>query len=300
MCRLRRGDFAQAWAEFEWRLRIPAYTQPRGFIQPQWKGESLNGKTILLHAEAGISDAVQFVRYAPLVAQRGGQVMLECQAKLALLFAGLPGVERVLVRGQRLPPFDFHCPLASLPLAFGTDLNSIPAAVPYLKVDEILRAKWSTRLGPSDGRRRIGVRWSGRPNFHRHRNPAIAPSELAPLMGTKDAVFYALQPAESPELVDFSVDLTDFSQTAAFIANLDLVLTVDTSVAHIAGAIGTPVWLMLPKVADWRWFLNRQDSPWYPTMRLFRQTEFGDWTPVVRNISQSLPADWKSGPRSVT
>jgi Flp pilus assembly protein TadD len=302
ICRLRKGEMQKAWPDYEWRLKTKSPVPFRAFVQPQWAGEALTGKTILVHADGGFGDAIQFVRYAPMIAQRGGRVILECQPELARLFQGITGIEEILTRGQKFPPFDLHCPLMSLPRAFATDLNSIPATGRYLALDSDLQRTWADRLGSPGARRRIGLRWSGKQNFHKLRNPSIPPQELTPLTQTKDAIFYALQPPEPPSLnlVDFSPQLTDFAQTAALIAHLDLVITIDTAVAHLAGALAKPVWLMLPKAADWRWLLNRSDSPWYPTMRLFRQPEFGDWASVVRNISETLPTDWKITTDSVT
>jgi Flp pilus assembly protein TadD len=293
---LLTGDFAQGWQEYEWRWKVPSLTPRRAFSQPQWNGQALGGRTILLHAEQGFGDTIQFVRYAQCVAERGGRVILESPPELARLLAGCAGVGKVIARGEPLPAFEAHSSLASLPFIFSTDLKTIPADVPYLLADGDLHQRWNKRLGNSPGRRKVGLVWSGRPNYKDHRKRAVDLSQLAPLAKIPDLDFYSLQigdPAKQPrpagmKLTDFPRELTDFAQTAAVIANLDLIVTVDTAVAHLAGAMGRPTWVLLPSIADWRWMRERSDSPWYPTMRLIRQKARGDWEGAVQVLAAQL------------
>jgi hypothetical protein len=196
--------------------------------------------------------------------------------------------------GGEFPPIDLECSLVSLPLAFGTDLNLIPAEIPYLKSDSALVEKWSARLGKRDGRLRVGIAWAGNPAHYNDQNRSISPGELKPIVEMKEISFYSLQKDKragqtvSRELIDFTADLSDFDETAGLIENLDLVITVDTAVAHLAGAIGKPTWLLLPFVTDWRWLLDRADSPWYRTMQLFRQTRAGSWKEPVNEVVAAL------------
>jgi hypothetical protein len=239
---------------------------------------------------------LQFVRYAPLVTQRGGRVILECPATLTRLFSQLPQIQQIIATGAPLPNFDIHCPLMSLPLAFKTDLNSIPASIPYLKSDPKLSEVWNKRLESEKTGRRIGLAWAGASTHPNDRNRSIHLSQFAPLAGTPDAIYFSLQKGEATKQVppagmvwrDFTSDITDFADTAALLENLDLLITVDTSVAHLAGAMGKRVWLLLPFVPDWRWLLHREDSPWYPTMRIFRQLTLGDWPGVMSRVTEEL------------
>jgi tetratricopeptide (TPR) repeat protein len=294
---LTRGDFAEGWREYEWRWKWDGFSSPRrNFSQPLWTGEELDGKTILLYAEQGMGDAIQFARYVPRVARRGGRVVLECHPPLKRLFGHPASVQAVVAEGEALPPFDVQCPLLSLPLAFRTDLNSIPAAVPYLKADRKLSAKWKSRLAAEPARRRIGLAWAGSSLHKKDWTRSLELSQLAPLAAAGDNVFISLQTGEAGKqdppaemtLRDFTADLSDFAETAALVDCLDLVITVDTAVAHLAGAMGKPVWVLVSHAADWRWLSGREDSPWYPTMRLFRQTSAGDWTDVIRRVADSL------------
>jgi hypothetical protein len=273
-----------------------------------WLGrECLIGKTIVLHGEQGLGDTLQFCRYVKRVADLGASVLLEVPSQLASLLKNLEGVSRLLVRGEPLPAFDYHCPLISLPLAFGTSLSTIPAQVPYIVADPVKTRFWSEKLGPWI-QLRVGLVWSGgfRPDqpergpVDKRRNMPL--STLAPLRNA-GITFYSLQkgqPAESelaqlraagwpgPELVDFTALLHDFSDTAALVENLDLVISVDTSTAHLAGALAKPVWIMNRFDSCWRWLLNRTDSPWYPTARLYRQQRPEDWAEVVERIRLDL------------
>ena len=292
-----KGEFAAALPHHEWRLRIgdPEGKRQR-FKQPAWRGEPLNGRRILIHVEQGAGDTLQFLRYVHLLAERGGHVIVEVQPELKRLAADLQGAEVVIGRGDPLPAFDEHCPFLSLPLAFATTPASIPAAIPYLAAPEPLRNAWRTRLETLSSPR-IGLVWAGRPEHRRDRDRSLALSALAPL-SIAGATFFSLQKgpaaaqAKSPPpgmvLHDLGDELGDFADTAAAMSALDLIITVDTSTAHLAGAIGRPVWVLLAQPPDWRWFLDREDSPWYPTARLFRQPSRGEWKPVVERVAAEL------------
>lgn len=296
---LRYGRFRDGWRKYEARYRtsegLPLH---RNFPQPQWRGEPIHDRTILLHAEQGLGDAIQFARYAPLVAERGANVVLEVHPGLATLLRTLPGVSHLIERGVPLPPFDVHCPLVSLPLAFGTELDSIPASIPYVTADAERVFAWRNRLGP---RRvmRIGIAWSGNPRHREDSRRSIPLARLADLLRDRpDREFHVLQNemresdraalAAMPHLRDHGALLRDFADTAALVSLMDVVITVDTAVAHLAGAMGWPVWVMLPSVPDWRWMLQRDDSPWYPSMWLFRQTRRDDWDPVLMEVARQL------------
>jgi len=297
---LLQGDFIQGWREYEWRWRWDGFSSPcRNFSQPLWNGEKLNGKTILLYAEQGMGDAIQFARYIPRVARRVGCVVVECQPPLKRLLSRIPSVQTVVTEGEPLPPFDVQCPLLSLPLAFRTDLNSIPASVPYLKPDRKQSAMWKKRLAAKYPHRRIGLAWAGSAMHKKDRTRSLELSKLVPLAAIPGTSFFSLQTGEAGKQVppaemtlhDFTAELNDFADTAALLNNLDLVITVDTAVAHLAGAMGKPVWVLVSYAPDWRWLLHREDSPWYPTMRLFRQTSIGDWANVIQRVANSLAED---------
>jgi tetratricopeptide (TPR) repeat protein len=292
-----KGDFETGLPHHEWRWRVKNLPMGgRRLDQPAWRGEPLNGARILLHAEQGAGDTVQFLRYAPLVAARGGRVLIEVPQELERLAMSVKGVEEVIRSGEALPAFDQHCPFMSLPLAFGTTVASIPSEVPYLAAPEPLLADWRARLAASASPR-VGLIWAGRPEHRRDRERSIALAALAPLSAT-GATFYSLQKGPAAEqaktpppgmvLHDLGEAFGDFADTAAAMSALDLVITVDTSPAHLAGAIGKPVWVLLTFAPDWRWLLDREDSPWYPTARLFRQTARGDWAPVIARVAAEL------------
>ncbi|MGD0389610.1 MAG: tetratricopeptide repeat protein [Tepidisphaeraceae bacterium] len=297
---LMQGDFVQGWREYEWRWRWDGFSSPcRNFAQPLWNGEELDGKTILLYAEQGIGDAIQFARYIPRVARRGGGIVVECQTPLKRLLSRIPSVQAVITEGEPLPPFDVQCPLLSLPLAFRTNWSSIPASVPYLKPDRKQSAMWKKRLAAEYPHRRIGLAWAGSSAHKKDRTRSVELSQLAPLAAIPGNSFFSLQMGEAGKQVppaemtlhDFTAELNDFADTAALLDNLDLVITVDTAVAHLAGAMGKPVWVLVSYAPDWRWLLRREDSPWYPTMRLFRQTSIGDWANVIQRVANSLAED---------
>lgn len=296
---LRYGRFEEGWRKYEARYRTAASKHyRRDFTQPQWRGEAASGRTILLHAEQGMGDAIQFVRYAPLVAAQGLKVILEVHRPVAVLLAGMPGADMVLSRGDALPHFDLHCPLLSLPLAFGTDLDSIPAAIPYIAPPPRNVLTWTKRLGPKRTTR-IGVVWSGNPGHRDDARRSIPLADFARILPNRpDREYHVLQYevratdraalARLPHIRDHSNLLADFRDTAALLSLMDLIVTVDTSVAHLAGAMGWPVWMLISALGDWRWMLERDDSPWYPTMTLFRQQTLGDWTPVLEGVARQL------------
>jgi Tfp pilus assembly protein PilF len=307
-CLLALGDLTQGWQSYEHRWRLPGLTPTqRGFSAPRWTGaQPIAGKRLLLHAEQGLGDTIQFCRYARLAADHGAEIVLQVQKPLVRLMATLPGVSGVIAEGGRQPPFDLHCPLISLPLAFRTDLDSIPAGVPYLRANPERTAGWRQRLAPLP-RPHIGLVWAGNP---RHGNTEAAAVDLrrsmklADFNGLGDATFVSLQKGEPARegrkpppglrLVDWTADLDDFADTAALIAALDLVIGVDTSVIHLAGAIGMPVWVLNRYDRCWRWLHGRTDTPWYPSMRLFTQPAPGDWRTVVAEVRAALAAEHPS------
>lgn len=301
---LLEGRFVPGWSEHEFRWQTPHFQRGRRcFPQPQWRGEPLEGSRILLHAEQGLGDALQFVRYVPLVAARGGEVILEIPPPLYRLLAAMEGARKVVRRSAALPEADWHCPLLSLPLALGTDLHSIPAHIPYVFPDPALVEAWAKRLAKDT--LRVGLVWAGSPAFAHERWRGIPLELLAPLTHLPGATFYSLQMGTAANqvkqlgdrlrIVDLQDEHPDFADTAAIVANLGLVISVDTSVAHLAGAMGKPVWILLHKSPDWRWLLDRDDSPWYPTARLFRQSALGEWGGVVARVEEALHSVIASG-----
>lgn len=300
MIELVLGDFASGWKNYEHRWNDAPLHQ-RAFNCPQWKGEPLNGTRILLHAEQGLGDTLQFLRYVPIVQAAGGQVILEVQDRLMSLAAELPGVVEVVSWGSALPPFDWHCPLLSLPLAFGTTLDTVPANVPYLTVPEASRVKMESLAWPETGLR-VGLLWAGNPSFSRdpYRFRSVALELFQPLLQVEGVHWFSLQIGEpatalsgtpwAAKVVDLSNQVESMADTAAQIAKMDLVITVDTSVCHLAGALGVPVWVLMPFTPDWRWLQERPDTPWYPTMRLFRQPRPGDWEAVMHDVYAALKA----------
>jgi len=288
--RTRRGDFEQGLPGYEWRRKLGDFQSPvRQFAQPQWCGEPLSGARILLHAEQGLGDSIQCLRYVPLVAAAGGLVIVEVPGSLLRLAAGVPGIANLVAFGEKLPEFAWHCPLMSLPLACGTTMETIPAQTPYLQPPKTTPRTWLPGL-------RVGLVWAGN---ERHRNDgrrSIPLRLLQPLLATEGVTFYSLQVGRAAaqlcemdgRIVDLTPWITDLADTAGLIAELDLVITVDTAVAHLAGALGHRVWILLCTHADWRWMKDRLDSPWYPTARLFRQENSGDWGGVVRSLRAAL------------
>jgi tetratricopeptide (TPR) repeat protein len=309
MTLLALGDYASGWLEYEWRWRTELYSrEERHFGRPLWLGkESLAGKTILLHGEQGFGDMLQFCRYASLLAKLGAAVILEVPGPLKSLLASTDGVTRCIVPKDTLPEFDYHCPLMSLPLAFNSTLSNLPAHIPYLHASPEKTLRWQEKLG-ARRKPRIGLVWSGgvRPHqphlWHVNRRRNIPLAQLAALL-RPDMEFYSLQKGElaeaelaefaaknahGPQLITMVDELLDFSDTAALVANLDLVVTVDTAMAHLAAALGKPVWILNRFDACWRWLVDRSDSPWYPTAKLYRQHRSGDWEGVLRQVAEDL------------
>jgi tetratricopeptide (TPR) repeat protein len=298
LIRLLLGDFELGWKKYEWRWECePLISFKRNFTQPLWQGaDDVRGKTILVHAEQGLGDTIQFCRYARMVHELGARVILEVPSLLQSLLTGLEGVDALISKGQALPAFDYHCPLLSLPLVFATRMDTIPAKVPYLFSDPLRVKEWERKLGEKRALR-VGLVWSGSTIHTNDRNRSLPLSKI--LQGIPPEVsLYSLQKevresdratVESrKDIVDFSEELRDFSDTAALIYLMDVVVCVDTAVAHLAGALGKRVWVLLPFVPDWRWLLDRDDSPWYPTMRLFRQLRLDDWGDVLVKVKNEL------------
>lgn len=300
LMRLLHGDYTQGWQEYEWRWRCPEFfSQKINAPQPQWDGSDISGRTILLYCEQGLGDTIQFVRYAPLVARLGATVILQCQRELQRLLASVTGIHQVVARGQELPPFELHLPLLSLPRLFKTTVRTIPASVPYISADPQLIEIWRQRLGPLlPGHRRVGLAWAGRPTHKNDRNRSMQLSQLAALASVPNVQWISLQkgpaaqqaanPPGGMRLLDLTDQIHDFTDTAALIANLDLIVCVDTAVAHLAGAMGRAVWIFLPFAPEWRWLLGCDDSPWYPSARLFRQKNPGQWDQPVNQAAAEL------------
>lgn len=288
---LLSGRYAEGWPEYEWRWRKRRFTSPqRTFARPLWQGEEISGTSLLVHAEQGFGDTLQFCRYLTLLADRGASVHFECHPQLVRLTAGMDSRVNVLPFGAALPPFDRHIPLLSLPLLFGTTLDSIPERIPYLAPPARCLPFWES-LVPADGTFRVGICWAGKS----YPDPARScpPGLLAPLASIPGVRFYSLQmghdgPPPFPGIIDLTSQLLDFADTAALMSMLDLIVTIDTAVAHAAGAIGREAWIMLPFSPDWRWLLDRSDSPWYPQMRLFRQKSPGAWGDVIAQVAEAL------------
>jgi tetratricopeptide (TPR) repeat protein len=291
------GDFRRGFEEYEWRWRrtgMPAHGRGR----PLWLGEyPLGGRTILLHAEQGLGDTIQFARYVPLLVRTGAKIVLEVQPQLKALLGQIADAGRVVARGEPVPAFDVHCPFGSLPLALKTEPATIPVEVPYLRADDADIAKWRARL-EALGRPLVAVAWSGNVQHMNDRNRSIPLSRLAPLWSIGSVRLLAVQRdlrsgdaellAREPRVTHIGTELDDFADTAAVLALVDLVITVDTSVAHLAGAMGRPVWILVPFSPDWRWTLSGETSGWYPTARLFRQLSLGDWDGVIERLRSEL------------
>jgi len=293
---LLSGDFKNGWRHYEWRWLAKDFpSERRNFPQPMWAGEALAGQTILLYVEQGLGDAIQFVRYAAMVEARGGKVVVECPRPLKRLFETVNGVDHVVARGNELPKFDVQCPFLSLPGLLSPDLQQIPHNVPYFSLSDEEAQVWHQRLKDCDGLK-IGLVWAGSPHHTNDRERSIALDLYAPLADVAGCTFVNLQIGPSSEqvqnasfpLIDLTADIVDYADTAALVSQLDLIITVDTSVAHVAGALGKPVWVLLPQAPDWRWLVNREDSPWYPTMKLYRQPKRRDWASVLGRVKDDL------------
>ena len=297
---LQTGRFQDGWMEYEWRWQTRSMLAGRrNFTQPIWRGEAAAGRILLIHAEQGFGDTLQFCRLAKFVEKRGLRVILEVQKPLVRLLRDLPGVENVIGRGEELPPFDLHSPLLSLPHALGITVETIPSETPYLRANQVTVKAWSRRLdaianpGP-----RIGLAWAGShttANATIDQRRSIAPERLAPLLQTPDCKFFSLQKDGPPAPADFPLinvmdEMTDFADTAALIANLDLIISVDTAVTHLAGALGKSVWMLNRFDSCWRWLAGRRDSPWYPKLRIYPQPTPGDWETALAEVTHDLEA----------
>ncbi|HWY85370.1 MAG TPA: tetratricopeptide repeat-containing glycosyltransferase family protein [Gemmataceae bacterium] len=302
---LLQGDFARGWADYEYRWGRPGMAE-RSWARPRWDGAPLCGRSVLLYAEQGYGDTIQFIRYASLVKERGGRVIFECQPPLVPLLREVPGVEHLVPAGYPLPDFVVQAPLLSVPGIIGTTLENIPAKVPYLRADASLTDYWRRELAPLDGLK-IGIAWQGYPRFWADRERSIPLYFFETLARVPGVRLVSLQKGPGSEqltscasalaapgrfpVLDFGDRLDAsgaFLDTAAIMMSLDLIITSDTAIPHLAGALGVPVWTIVPFVPDWRWLLARTDSPWYPTMRLFRQCRAGDWAEVFERVAAEL------------
>jgi len=310
---LLMGDLEMGFKENEWRVKKQDIqkTYYHGVLnKPAWRGELFSGKRLLVHREQGLGDVIHFARYLPMVKARGGIVAFSAPPELMKLFSRLAGVD-ILVEHNSTEyhnlEFDLVVPLMSLPYIFGTTLRTVPAPIPYVTADSCVAGKWRSRLPEADGLKRIGLVWAAKMTDDHSRKRSCGLAAIAPLCSIPGVHFYSLQKGEGAEelkhtplpINDMTEDLHDFADTAALIANLDLVITVDTSVAHLSGAMGKPTWLLQTYMPDWRWMLDRDDSPWYPTIRLFRQAKPGDWAGVIDKASQAL-VQWVNAPSADT
>ena len=305
---LLAGNLKEGWQKYEWRLQQPKYQ----FLQPQrnrWQGEEALDKTLLVRAEQGLGDAIQFIRFLPLVKPRVGRLIFECQPSMTRLFQNFSGIDQIYSRKVDLfppdVPYDVDSPLLSLPGILGVTLDSIPARVPYILPEKNRLEEWKQRIPPDPDQIKIGIVWAGHVGHRGNSKRSTSLSSWAPLAGIRGVTFFSLQMGEAAvealnpppgmNLFDLTDSIEDFADTAAFIALLDMVISVDTAVAHLAGAMGKPVWTLLPFTPDWRWLLGRKDTPWYPTMRLFRQRVPGDWKGVFEEVASGLKEVSDSG-----
>jgi tetratricopeptide (TPR) repeat protein len=297
---LQKGDFEAGWREYEWRWKRPK-ARPRSFPQPTWDGSPPAGRTLLLWMEQGLGDMLMFIRYAELLQQQGATVIVECPACLHLLFARCRGIDRLVAEGTPLPDFDAHIPLLGLPHRLHTTLATVPAAVPYLFADQGRVERWRKELAPQDGFR-IGITWQGNRHHQWDHFRSFPVTQFAPLARLPSVRLISLQKGHGAEQLkqlgnrfpvielesEQDADTAAFMDTAAIMKNLDLVVTTDTAIAHLAGGLGVPVWVALSAVNDWRWLRGRDDSPWYPTLRLFRQARLGDWDGVFERMAAEV------------
>ncbi|MEA2726682.1 MAG: hypothetical protein QOF70_1157 [Acetobacteraceae bacterium] len=298
---LAMGDFDPGWMEYEWRNMTEAgkATMP-AMTSAHWNGMKIPNGRLLLVGDQGYGDTIQFARYIPMAAERCQEVIVGCSAEMGPLLANIPGVKQYCHRWTDVPGHAAHCRLSSLPYLFRTQLDTIPAQIPYLKADPARIAHWRDRLAHTlpSGVKRVGLAWTGRPTHPNDRRRSLPLAQLASLADAGPAAFVSLQKpmpardletvARFPGMTDLSDELTDFGETAALMENLDLVITVDTSMGHLAGALGKPAWILIPKAADWRWMLDREDSPWYPSLRLFRQQKPGAWDEPMGKLRAAL------------
>jgi tetratricopeptide (TPR) repeat protein len=295
---LKLGNFAEGWPDYEYRWAIRSSNNPvRNFAQQQWRGDTpLDGKTILLHAEQGAGDTIMAARYVSMVAALGAEVILEVQEPLVSLLQSLDGVKAIIPRNAPIPPFDIHCPFMSLPLVFKTQIETIPAVVPYLLPSPEKAEKWRDRF--KGVLPKIGIAWAGSKDFPHDFERSILLPTILPLLDVEGYAFYSLQKDlrdgdrdilhQYPNIVHLGNEIKDFEDTAAIMMHLDLVISSDTSVVHLAGALGRQFWVLLHTTSEWRWLLDRRDSPWYPSAELFRQKRPGDWSDVVNGVIARL------------
>ncbi len=303
---LLKGEFLPGFEQYDWRWKLER-SPPRGYSEPEWDGSDLKGKTLLIHQEQGFGDMIQFARYIPMVKAKGGTVVVEVQPELSRLFSTLPGVDKVINRGSPLPKFDFFIPMMSLAKVFATTIETVPVDIPYLTPPDKLGVQLPASL---ERQRQIGIVWSGKPTHQNDKNRSCQFSHFIELLGMPGVTVYSLQkgPRET-DIADAGCEalvlnlgnrLNDFADTAAVIQQLDMVITVDTSVAHLAGALGKPVWVVVPFAPDWRWMTETDTSPWYPSMRLFRQKRQGEWDPVFVEVRKALRKELGFGPSETT
>jgi hypothetical protein len=298
LLQLKMGDLLNGWEGFEARRECFKNLFPVQYPQPEWDGMPLHGKRILIRAEQGFGDTIQFARYLPMLAKLGGNVILQCQPELHRLVRGQLGIERLFTQSDDPGDFEVQCPLMSLPRKFRTTMEAIPADVPYLTADPARISYWRSRLAELPAGLKVGLVWSGRPTNKDNANRSMPFELFAPFFAIPGVQFVSLQKGEAAarvkatplgsRLTDWTDELKDFSETAALLRALDLMITSDTAVVHLAGALGCPTWALLHFAPDWRWFLQRDDSPWYPTMRLFRQTTWRDWPSVMERVVKKL------------
>jgi tetratricopeptide (TPR) repeat protein len=298
LCQLLLGDMERGWTNYEYRLQMPEYLDlKRNFAGPLWLREnSIEGKTIFIHPEQGFGDTLMACRYVPLLAARGARVVLEVKPELLRLMEGLDGVSELIERGETVPYYDVHCPIMSLPCAFKTQLETIPGAVPYLKIPQGNIDHWRSKLG--DDRFKVGIAWAGNATFKNDRDRSITLKNILPVCGIPGATFFSIQKdlrvgdteilTANPHITHLGTELNNFLDTAAVMQSLDLIISSDTSIVHLAGALGQSVWILLSSNPDWRWLLDRADSPWYPTARLYRQNKSGDWDSIVAQVRAEL------------
>ena len=290
---LQQGNLKVGFNEFKYRFKKKHSTDSRIFKKPQWNGEDLKNKRILIASEQGFGDDIQFIRYLKLIKEKQAYIILECKKELKELFENLEEIDELIEKTDTLPntEFDYYTHLMDLPKIFNTTLETIPNKTPYLKVSTELVNKFKEKI--NSDKFKVGIVWQGNPNQENDKNRSTNSETFKILKELQNIQLYSLQKETSetlddPEIIDLSKDINNFSDTAAIIENLDLIISVDTSVAHLAGALNKPTWVLLSKIADWRWLLNKSDCPWYPNMKLFRQKKLGDWDSLIDDISIEL------------
>ncbi len=298
---LLKGNFIDGFTEYDWRWKLER-SPPRGYAEPEWDGSELKGKTLLVHQEQGFGDMIQFARYIPMIKEKGGTIVLETQPELSRLFSTLPGVDKVVNLGSPLPKFDFFIPMMSLAKIFKTTAGSVPAKIPYLTPPDLHAVQLPASM---ERQAQVGIVWAGKPTHKNDKNRSCQFTDFIELLGTPGVIVYSLQKGPRERditdnncealVLNLGGQLGDFADTAAAIQQLDLIITVDTSVAHLAGALGKPVWVLIPYAPDWRWMTGTDTSPWYPNMRLFRQKRYGEWDAVFSEVRRALGKELDNG-----